>query len=107
MHEQLKEATAAHTAHSTAVAAATSKLSAITEELDELKDAMNDRGSQMSEASPLVSIKQALQQIKSEIKTFDLRIGVVSHSLLATKVNRGKVSTAADETHVSVQLVWC
>lgn len=28
---------------------------------------------------------------KAEIKTFDLRIGVVSHTLLSTKIRRGKV----------------
>lgn len=30
---------------------------------------------------------------KAEIKTFDLRIGVVSHTLLSTKIRRGKVCT--------------
>lgn len=29
--------------------------------------------------------------LKAEIKTFDLRIGVVSHTLLSTKIRRGKV----------------
>ena len=31
---------------------------------------------------------------KAEIKTFDLRIGVVSHTLLSTKIRRGKVRSA-------------
>jgi len=34
-----------------------------------------------------VKIKAALQQIKKEIHFFDMRIGVVSHSLLAAKVS--------------------
>jgi hypothetical protein len=35
-------------------------------------------------------MKTALQQIKSEIYAFDLRIGVVSHTLLAARVSANK-----------------
>ncbi|CAM9309528.1 unnamed protein product [Phaeothamnion confervicola] len=64
------------------------ELGRLTEELEEVKDHMTERGAQMSESSPLVSLKQSLQHIKGEIKTFDLRIGIVSHSLTALKVKR-------------------
>ena len=66
------------------------KLSAIMDEADELKGKMNMKGDQMSEASPLVCMKQSLRDIKTEIRTFDLRIGVVSHSLLSIKFQHGK-----------------
>ena len=38
---------------------------------------MDERGNSMTDASPLVSVKQALNKIKSEIADMDLRIGVV------------------------------
>ena len=41
----------------------------------------------MHDTSPLVRIKTALQHLKSEISMYELRIGVVSHSLLAARVN--------------------
>ncbi|KAG5183718.1 intra-flagellar transport protein 57-domain-containing protein [Tribonema minus] len=87
---QLKAAGQAHQACSSSVSELTTKLAELSEEVDELKEAMADRGNKMSEASPLVAMKHSLQQIKDEIKTFDLRIGVVSHTLLATKIRLSK-----------------
>ena len=56
------------------------------DKLEELKESFEARDSGASDASPLVRIKAALQQIKAEIQAFDLRIGVVSHSVLAARV---------------------
>jgi len=41
----------------------------------------------MHDTSPLVRIKTALQHLKGEIAMYELRIGVVSHSLLSARVN--------------------
>ena len=35
------------------------------------------RGSSMTDTTPLMRLKEALQYIKTDIKTFDLRIGIV------------------------------
>lgn len=56
------------------------------EKLEELKESFESRDSGAHDTSPLVRIKAALQQIKAEIQAFDLRIGVVSHSVLAARV---------------------
>lgn len=61
-------------------------LADISDELSEIKATMDSRGSSMTDTSPLVKIKAALQEIKSEIKDFELRIGVVGHTLLAGQV---------------------
>ncbi|CAN0374930.1 unnamed protein product, partial [Pylaiella littoralis] len=90
LHDELKAMKLKHQTTSSSVGDLTESLSALSDELQELKEKMDSKGDAMSEASPLVSIKQALQQIKAEIKTFDLRIGVVSHTLLSTKIRRGK-----------------
>jgi estrogen-related receptor beta like 1 len=50
---------------------------------------MADRGNSMTDTSPLVQIKQALKQIKLEVVTFDLQIGVVGHSLMQQKLRHG------------------
>jgi intraflagellar transport protein 57 len=90
VNAELKAAGQSHQACGNSVTEMTAKLAELMEEVDELKEAMADRGNKMSEASPLVAMKHSLQQIKDEIKTFDLRIGVVSHTLLSTKVKLSK-----------------
>lgn len=55
----------------------TSEHAQITEQLRETKSVMDDRGSKMTDTSPLVQIKEALKTLAVEIKNFDLRIGVV------------------------------
>jgi hypothetical protein len=42
---------------------------------------MDSKGSKMTDTTPLVQIKAALQTLKSEIKNFELRIGVVGYAL--------------------------
>ena len=38
---------------------------------------MDERGSSMTDSSPLVRIKQTLTKLKSEISQMDVRVGVV------------------------------
>lgn len=63
----------------------TNELSEITEKLDDLKESFESKDSGLHDTSPLVKIKAALQQVKAEIHSFDMRIGVVSHSLLLAR----------------------
>ncbi|RYH30093.1 hypothetical protein EON65_06235 [archaeon] len=62
------------------------ELAEITEKLDDLKESFESKDSGMHDTSPLVKIKAALQQLKEEIHTYDMRIGVVSNSLLSARV---------------------
>lgn len=57
----------------------------ITEQLRETKTVMDERGAKMTDTSPLVAIKDALKTLAVEIKNFELRIGVVGHTLLQAK----------------------
>ena len=86
------------------VAKLNSELSEITEKLDDLKESFESKDSGIHDTSPLVKIKAGLQQIKADIHSFDMRIGVVSNSLLAARVNdnnrlRSKANTAARRRH--------
>ncbi|KAJ1446317.1 intra-flagellar transport protein 57 [Pelagophyceae sp. CCMP2097] len=71
----------------------TGQLAGISEQLDEMKGTMADRGNSMTDTSPLVQIKQALKQIKLEVVTFDLQIGVVGHSLMQQKLRHGNAKS--------------
>lgn len=70
----------------------TSDLSGIAEQLAEIKSTMNDRGNSMTDTSPLVQMKQALKQLKQEVVSFDLQIGVVGHTLMQRKLRHGNLS---------------
>src|SRR5512145_660429 len=61
------------------VNAMTSEHAALADQLRETKNVMDERGRKMTDTTPLVAIKDALKTLAAEIKTFDLRIGVVGY----------------------------
>ena len=40
----------------------------------------------MADSSPVVKVKAAIQKIAAELKTMDVRIGVLNHSVLEYRV---------------------
>lgn len=83
---KLKEVTEQHKLSSDNVEGLASELQMVQETLAEIKERMNSRGDSMTDTSPLVQIKKALQKVKEDIKTFELRIGVVGHTLMQAKL---------------------
>ena len=57
-------------------------LSEISEELESMKTEMEERSSSMTDGTPLVSLRKALQRIRSEVSSIDIRIGVATHTIL-------------------------
>ncbi len=60
----------------------TADLASKSDDIESLKTQMADRNQSMTDTSPLRLIKQALQNLKNEIKQMELRIGVASQTLL-------------------------
>lgn len=56
------------------------ELAQISEELETVKAEMDQRGTSMTDAAPLVKIKQALTRLKAESTQMEIRLGVVSAS---------------------------
>lgn len=53
---------------------------------------IDDTGKQFSDNTPLTNIKKAISQVKTDIKSIDIRIGVVSNTLLQLKLKeRSKI----------------
>lgn len=73
-------------ASSEVVATLNAELSVVTERLEEVKEIFESRDSGLNDASPLVKLKAAMQQLKDEIHTLDMKIGVVSQTLLNARV---------------------
>ena len=74
-------------------------LANITDELEMIKNEMEERGSSMTDGSPLVSIRKSLARMKSEILGMDVRIGVIEHTILQAGV-KTKESLKRDINHV-------
>lgn len=55
---------------------------------------IEDTGKSFSDNSPLQKIKKSIAQVKQDIKSIDIRIGVVSNTLLQLKL---KERTKAQE----------
>ncbi|XP_068236735.1 intraflagellar transport protein 57 homolog [Palaemon carinicauda] len=62
------------------------ELAQISDELDRVKHEMEERGSSMTDGTPLVNIRKGLTRVKQEITAMDVRIGVVEQKLMQAKL---------------------
>ena len=69
----------------------------IKEKLEELQNRMNEQGGIMTDISPVMKIKKAIHTMKADINNLDIRIGVVSNTLLHLKM---KVTQKMDRKHL-------
>lgn len=58
----------------------------INERLELVSNKIDQTGKSFSDTSPLKKIKEAIAQVKADIKSIDIRIGVVSNTLLQLKL---------------------
>lgn len=58
----------------------------INERLTHITKKMDDAGQNISNTQPLIKIKKAMNKVKADIKSIDIRIGVVSNTLLQCKL---------------------
>jgi len=72
--------------------ALTNELATVSEELHGIKSRMDEKGNSMSDTSPLIKIKSALTRLKAELKQMDIRIGVVTHTLVAKNLKRDQTA---------------
>lgn len=62
------------------------ELAEISEKLDDLKESFDSKDNGFNDTSPIVKLKAAFQNIKDEIHALDMKIGVVSQSLIEARV---------------------
>ena len=70
-----------------------------------LQSQMDSRGSSMTDTSPLMKIKEALTNLRTEIKSMELRIGVVGHTLMQSKLKYVCVETRENNPHPAPRAV--
>lgn len=77
------------------------ELAQISEELETVKAEMDQRGTSMTDAAPLVKIKQALTRLKAESTQMEIRLGVVSDS--HGNISRNVLFTCCTCIHIQVE----
>ena len=84
--EQLRDIQNNFTSVSKNVENLDTELQEINERLDTISKKIDDTGKQFSDNTPLQNIKKAISSVKNDIKSIDIRIGVVSNTLLQLKL---------------------
>ena len=84
--DKLQEVQDQYNTKAEAIAELQNSLSAVSDELGAIKSKMDERGTSMTDTSPLIKIKSALARLKEERKAIDVRIGVATHTLVAKKL---------------------
>ncbi|XP_053981043.1 intraflagellar transport protein 57 homolog [Hylaeus volcanicus] len=58
----------------------------MSEELEHVKKEMDERGSSMTDGTPLINIKKTITKMKNEISEMNVRIGVLEYSLMCARI---------------------
>uniref|UniRef100_A0A1B6ET33 Intraflagellar transport protein 57 homolog n=1 Tax=Cuerna arida TaxID=1464854 RepID=A0A1B6ET33_9HEMI len=61
-------------------------LARLTDELESVKQEMEERGSSMTDGSPLVNIKKAMGRLKGDITAMNVRIGVLEYCITQARL---------------------
>ncbi|KAG2449265.1 hypothetical protein HYH02_005422 [Chlamydomonas schloesseri] len=77
-----------------AVADRNQELHRIGETLEEVKAMMDEKGSNIADATPVARIKTAIKQLNKELHDMEVRIGVVSHTLLQLSLRNKRLLQA-------------
>ena len=68
----------------------------IEEELSKTESNMDEAGKKVTDLTPLTKIKKSIEKVQKDIKSIDIRIGVVSNTMLQTKIKDEESEQIAD-----------
>ncbi|GMH44778.1 hypothetical protein BSKO_12730 [Bryopsis sp. KO-2023] len=95
---QLQQIQEEYNSKSESVSKQNNELHRIQEQLEEIKQIMDERGSSISDTSPVVRIRGAIKKLSEEIREMEVLMGIVSHSLLQLSLkDRGRIMSAISE----------
>eukprot|EP01112_Ceratiomyxa_fruticulosa_P012676 TRINITY_DN3522_c0_g4_i1.p1 TRINITY_DN3522_c0_g4~~TRINITY_DN3522_c0_g4_i1.p1 ORF type:complete len:429 (-),score=101.89 TRINITY_DN3522_c0_g4_i1:88-1374(-) len=67
------------------VTSLTNQLASLVEDLESVKTDMEQRSSSMTDTGPVVNLKKVMSKMREEIVEMEVRIGVISHTLLQAR----------------------
>ena len=78
------------------------ELMEVNEKLTRASEKIDDTGKSFSDNTPLQNIKKSITNVKNDIKSIDIRIGVVSNALLQLKLKE-RTKEIEDGTPMEIQ----
>jgi len=72
------------------------ELMEVNERLRDMEENIGEKTDKLSNTSHLTNMKKAISQVKQDIKGIDMRIGIVSNTLLQMKLKQKNRSTDED-----------
>ena len=66
------------------------ELADLTDRLHATKKSTKDKGRRMTDTTPLIRIKTAIQTVREEMQDMDVRIGILGHLLLRSQLAMAK-----------------
>ncbi|XP_070165767.1 intraflagellar transport protein 57 homolog isoform X1 [Polyergus mexicanus] len=79
-------------------------LNKLVEELEHLKREMDERGSSMTDGTPLINIKKTITKMRNEISEMNIRIGVLEYSLMCARI-RDRTQLREDMNSTSTSII--
>merc|ERR1719155_409323 len=70
------------------------ELKNLNEELEVVKTDMEERSSTVTDTAPIVKMKDAFKRLRSDTRQLEVRIGVVSHTLMQAKLRQRPQDTS-------------
>lgn len=70
----------------------------IEEELTKIQSSMDELGKNISDQSPLLKIKKAIEKVRKDIRAIDIRAGVLSNTLLQCKLRERQLGDEKGES---------
>mmetsp|Transcript_27077 Transcript_27077/g.62617 ORF Transcript_27077/g.62617 Transcript_27077/m.62617 type:complete len:402 (+) Transcript_27077:57-1262(+) len=64
------------------------RLKNVTEDLDAVKTEMEERSTTVTDTAPIVKMKDAFKRLRADTRQLEVRIGVVSHTLMQAKLRQ-------------------
>lgn len=86
--EELVQVQAQYTELNEVVMSLQIELKNVTEELDLVKNEMEEKSSTVMDTAPIVKMKDSFKRLRSDTRQLEVRIGVVSHTLMQAKLRQ-------------------
>jgi len=88
MMEELNQVKAQYTELQEVVMNLQMELKSVADELDVVKTDMEERSSTVTDTAPIVKMKDAFKKLRADTRQLEVRIGVVSHTLMQAKLRQ-------------------
>jgi len=92
--EELTQVQGQYTELNEVVTSLQNELKQVTEELEAVKGSMEERSTTVTDTQPIVKMKDSFKRLRADTRQLEVRIGVVSHTLMQAKLRQRPTETS-------------